>query len=102
METYLLLFLSLFTSLALNDLTYPLILGNIKTNDLITLSKYSIKHLELVFVLTNFEITILSTLTSEKCIGLNHKIFLLLLLFCQISTLGYVTWASCLALPLQL
>ena len=44
--------------------------GIIKTNGLIALSKYPIKCLELVFVLTNFEITILSTLTSKIFIGL--------------------------------
>ena len=48
----------MFTSLTLNVLTYPLILGVIKTNGLMVLSKYPIKYLQLVFVLTNFEITI--------------------------------------------
>ena len=43
----------LFPSLTLNVLTYPLILGIIKSNGLIALSKYPIKYLELVFVLTN-------------------------------------------------
>ena len=52
----------LFHSLTLNVLTYPLILGIIKTNGLIVLSQYPIKYLELVFVCTNFEKTILSTL----------------------------------------
>ena len=60
----------LFPSLTINILTYPLILGIIKTIGLIALSKYSIKYLELVFVLTNFEITILSALTSQIFIGL--------------------------------
>ena len=46
----------LFPSLTLNVLTYPLVLGIIKTNSLIVLSKYPIKCLELVFLLTNFEI----------------------------------------------
>ena len=59
-----LLFLSLFSSSAWNALTYLLPLGNIKTNGLITLSNYPIKYLELVFVSTYFEMTILSTLTS--------------------------------------
>ena len=54
-----LLFSSLCPSLTLNVLAYPLILGIIKTNGLIALSKYSIKYLELVFVSINFEITIL-------------------------------------------
>ena len=64
-----LLFLFLSPSLTSYVLTYPLILGNIKTNGLITLSKYPIKYLQLVFVLINFEITILSTLTSQTFIG---------------------------------
>ena len=58
-------FLSLFPSLTLNVLTYLVILGISKTNGLLTLSKYAIKYLELVFVLINFEIAILSTLTSQ-------------------------------------
>ena len=49
-------------SSALNVLIYPLILGIIRNNGLIALSKYPIKYFELVFVLTNFEITILSGL----------------------------------------
>ena len=58
-----LLFLSLNPSLtpSLHVLTYPLILGIRKSNSLIALSEYPIKYLELVFILTNFEITILST-----------------------------------------
>ena len=56
-----LLFLSLSPSLTLNVLTYQIILGIIKTNGLIVLSKYPIKSLELVSMLTNFEITVLST-----------------------------------------
>ena len=52
-------------SLPLNVLTYPLILSIIKTNGLIVLCKYPIKLLELVFLLTNFEITVLSTLTYQ-------------------------------------
>ena len=55
--------LSLSPSSTLDVLTYPLILSIIKTYDLIALSKYPIKYLELVFVLTNFEITMLSKLT---------------------------------------
>ena len=61
--------LSLFSPSALNIVTYPLALGNIKTNCLITLSKYPIEYLELVFVSTNFEMIILSTLASEIFIG---------------------------------
>ena len=45
-----------FDSLNLNVLTYPLILDIIKTNGLIVLSKYPLKYLELVFVLTNSEV----------------------------------------------
>ena len=61
-----LLLLSLFpSSLTLNVLAYPLILGIMKTNGLIALSKYPIQYLELVFVLNYFEITIFSTLTSQ-------------------------------------
>ena len=61
--------LSLSPSLTLNVLTYALILGIIKTNGLISLSKYPIKYLELVSVSINFEITILPTLTSQIFIG---------------------------------
>ena len=53
------LFLFLFPTLTLSVIRYPLILGNAKTNGLITLSKYPVKCLELVLVSTNFEITIL-------------------------------------------
>ena len=75
-------------SLTLNVLTYPPILGIIKTNGLIALSKYPIKYLELVFALSNFEATILSTLTSQTFIGLlQHKNFLLLFLFCHYYTM---------------
>ena len=63
-KTYFLL-LSLSSSLTLNVLTYPLILSNIKTNGLIYLSKNPIKYLQTVFVSPNFEITILSILTSQ-------------------------------------
>ena len=41
----------------------------VKTNGLIVLSKYPIKYLALTFILTNFEITIYSTLTSQFFIG---------------------------------
>ena len=49
----------------LNAPTYPFILVIITTNGQISLSKYLIKYLQLVFLLTNFEITILSTLTFK-------------------------------------
>ena len=61
----LLLFLSFSPSLPLEFLAYPLILGKIKTNGLITLSNYLIKYLELLFVSINFEITVLSASTSQ-------------------------------------
>ena len=69
-----LLFLFLFLSLPLNVLTYPFILGNTRTNGLVTSSKYPIKYLELFFVSTNF---------------LHHKFLILLLLPYQISTVLY-------------
>ena len=67
------------------------ILGKIKTNGLITSSKYSITYLDLFFVSINFEITILSASTSQFLIPfLHHEILLLLPLFYQIPTLsGY-------------
>ena len=34
-----------------------------------TYTKYPIKYLELVFLSTNVETTVLSTLTSQRCIG---------------------------------
>ena len=55
----------LLLSSTLNVLTYPHILGIIKTNGLVYLSKYPVKYLELCFVLANFEITKLLTLTSQ-------------------------------------
>ena len=61
---------------SLKVLTYPLILGNVKTNGLITSSKYPIKYLELAFVSVNFEATVLSALTSESFLFLfflHHK-----------------------------
>ena len=60
----------LFPFLTLNVIAYPLILDIFKTTGLTVLSKYPIKYLELVFVLTNFEIAILSTLTSQIFVGL--------------------------------
>ena len=61
--------------LYLSFLKYSLILGAIKTNGLITSSKYPITSLELIYVLTNFEMTILSTLTLKFLLAfLHHKI----------------------------
>ena len=58
------------SSLNLNILTYPLILGIIKTNGLIALSNFiPIKYLELDFLSINFEATILSKLASQIFIG---------------------------------
>ena len=54
---------------SLNVLTYPLISENIKTNGLINSFKYPIKYLELFLVSVKFEISILSTLTSQIFIG---------------------------------
>ena len=51
------------------NLKYFNILGIIKINDHMSLSKYTMKYLELVFVLTNFHITKLSTLPSQIFIG---------------------------------
>ena len=58
-------FIILILFLSLKVLTYPLISGNIKTNGLITSPKNAIKYFELFFILINFEITILSTSTSQ-------------------------------------
>ena len=60
----------LFPFLTLNVIAYPLILDIFKTTGLTVLSEYPIKYLELVFILTNFEIAILSTLTSQIFVGL--------------------------------
>ena len=49
----------------LNVLTYQQIFGIMKTNGLITLFKYPIKYLELVPVLINIKLSILSILTSQ-------------------------------------
>ena len=51
-------------------MSHPLILAIIETKGFISLSKYPIKYLELVYILTNFEITILSTLTPRIFIDL--------------------------------
>ena len=69
------MFLSLSPSLTLNVLTYPVIIDIIKTNGLIALSKYLVKYLESVFVLTNCEINLF----------LQHGTFILLLWSHKIS-----------------
>ena len=58
-----------YLSSALNVITYPLFLGIIKTNGLISLYKSPIKYIELAFVLTSFQITIIPTLTFQTFIG---------------------------------
>ena len=83
------LFLSSTPSLTLNVSTYQLILDNINTNGLITLFKYPIKYLELVFVSTNVEMTKLLTSTSQVFKGF-FAIILLLLLSRQISALSNI------------
>ena len=55
--------------MGLKVLTYPLILGNINTDGIITSSKYPIEYLELVFVLISFEATIVPTLATRIVIG---------------------------------
>ena len=60
-----LLFSSLFPSYTLIVSTYALILCNIKSNGLKNSPNCSIKYLELFFVSIKFEITVLSTLTSQ-------------------------------------
>ena len=52
--------------LFLKILTNPLVLSNIKTNGLITSSKYPINYLEPFFVSISFEITILSKKTCGE------------------------------------
>ena len=54
-----------------------------------SLSKYQIKYLELVFVLTEFEITILSALISKFFMGFFSSIKLLLFWSFQILPLLY-------------
>ena len=48
-------------------LSPPLIFRISRANGLITSSKYPIKYLELFFVITNFEVSILSKLASLVC-----------------------------------
>ena len=52
-----------FTIFSLKVLTYTLILGNIKTNGLITTTKNPLVYYEIFFIPITFEVTILSTLT---------------------------------------
>ena len=66
---------------SLKVLKYPLISGNIKSSGLITLCENPIKYLELFFVSINFEITILSVLTSYIFIFIYLFICLFIYLF---------------------
>ena len=60
----LLLFLS--STLSLNVSTYPWVLGNINTYGFIASSRYPIKHLNLLFISINFEMTILLHCTKNE------------------------------------
>ena len=86
MERHQFLVLSLSPSLTGNFLTYPIILGNIETSGITTLYKHSIKCLQLVFISTNLEITILYTSISQTFIVF-YNIKFCVLLSLQISTL---------------
>ena len=79
------------STLTLNVSSCPITLGNIKNNGrIITSYKYRTKYLESFFVSIKIQITLLSTLTSQAfAVFLRHKIFLLLLLSCQILTFFY-------------
>ena len=83
-----LLFLSLSSSLTLNVLKHPPILGIIKTKGLIALSKYPIQF-------WNNYISNINILSFCSFFFLEHKIFLLLLLSLQISTLLYYEKRFC-------
>ena len=87
--------LSLFLSLllSLKVLTYPLILGNIRNNGHVASSKYPVKFSRL-FVLINFEITILSIITSEFCLGFFAPKFFFCNL-CLTKSLHYHTIRKC-------
>ena len=78
-------------SLTLNVLAYPIILGNIKPNGLITSYKYPTKCLKLLFISVEFESTILLIYQYSKVAlaFLHHKVLLFLLSSHQISILLY-------------
>ena len=86
MERHQFLVFTLSPSLTGNFLTYPIILGNIETSGITTLYKHPIKCLELVFVSTNLEITMLYASISQTFIVF-YNIKFCLLLSHQISTL---------------
>ena len=67
------------------NLKYFNILGIIKINDHMSLSKYTMKYLELVFVLTNFHITKLSTLPNF------YRFFCSIKLYCPFSVFSNFT-----------
>ena len=69
MQRHQFIILTLISTFIFNLLIHLPIVGNIKTNGLITSSKYSIKYLELFFVSTNFEMNISSILTSQVFTG---------------------------------
>ena len=84
-----LLFFFLSPPLSLNVFTYLLYLGNIKINGLTTSPKYQIKYLELFFVLANFEMTVLQTLTFQIFIGFFCTIKFLFCYFCLTKSQPY-------------
>ena len=89
------LFLSLPLSLSLKVVTYPIILGNIKTNCVITSYNYPNKYLKFLFVFTilmQLQVILRKLYNQHQhhkfiLASLHHKIVLLLLLSYQISTL---------------
>ena len=85
------LFLSLSPPLSLKVQTYPTILGNIKTNGIITSSKYPIRYFELFFVSIDFEIIVLSTSTSQVLTGSYCTIKLFFCYFCYTRSENYYT-----------
>ena len=57
------------------SLIYPIILDNIKSNALITLSKYPIKYSELVFLSFNFATNMLSILNTKYLLDVLQRNF---------------------------
>ena len=81
-------------------LTYPLILGNIKSYGLTTSFKYQIKYLELFFILNNFGITMLSTPISKIFISFFGAIKFFICCFCLIKSQHYLVSKNFLSLSL--
>ena len=85
----------LYLSLSLKVVTYPIILGNIKTNCVITSYNYPNKYLKFLFVFTilmQLQVILRKLYNQHQhhkfiLASLHHKIVLLLLLPYQISTL---------------